>query len=72
MIEPHEIFNRAWDVLVEHAGALDDEDMRTDFVRAFLDRPQLQEWRFGGKLGSGASSGGTTAGTTSTATPRIA
>jgi hypothetical protein len=51
-MEPHEIFNRAYDILVLHAGALDDEDTRTDFVVAFT-RKLTEEWRFQGKLGSG-------------------
>ncbi len=48
-----EIFHCAWDILVLHAGAADAEDSRTDFVIAFTERRSVQEWRFGGKLGSG-------------------
>jgi hypothetical protein len=52
-MDPVEVFNQAWDILTMHAGALDDEDVRTDFVTSFLRNRRLTEWRFGGTLGMG-------------------
>jgi hypothetical protein len=51
-MEPAEIFNRAYDILVLHAGAVDDEDHRTDFVCTYMDT-RATEYRFGGRLGFG-------------------
>lgn len=55
---PEEIFNKAWDILVEHAGASKDPDNRANFVQAYTtwgknESYSATEWRFGGYLGFG-------------------
>lgn len=51
---PEEIFGKAWDILVEHAGASKDPENREAFIRAFVcNKPRADEWRFGGYLGMG-------------------
>lgn len=53
-MEPATIFQKAWDILVEHAGASKDPDARTSFVHAYTERKfPASEWRFGGHLGFG-------------------
>lgn len=51
---PEEIFGKAWDILVEHAGASTDPMNRETFIMAYLapTYPAI-EWRFGGYLGFG-------------------
>jgi hypothetical protein len=51
---PEEVFNKVWDILVEHAGALDRGHYRETFVAAFLTaKHRAYEFRFGGHLGFG-------------------
>lgn len=48
------LYEQCWDILVEHAGALKNQDDRSTFVRAFLaEEHEATEWRFGGTLGFG-------------------
>lgn len=45
-MEPAVIFQKAWDILVEHAGASKDPDARTSFVHAYTERKfPASEWR---------------------------
>lgn len=50
---PEEIFNKAWDILVEHAGASKDPMWRPIFVDYFTKSRSHAEFRFGGYLGHG-------------------
>lgn len=50
---PQEIFNKAFDILVEHAGAVDGDWQRESFVRSYTTEPLTTEWRFQGTLGFG-------------------
>lgn len=52
-MEPREIFEKAYDILVEHAGAPAKDFWGESFIQAFVTRPLAMEWRFGGKLGFG-------------------
>jgi hypothetical protein len=52
-VTPEEIFNKAWDILVEHAGASKDPMWPPIFVNYFLEKRSNQEFRFGGTLGHG-------------------
>ncbi len=47
-------YERAWDILVQHAGAPKDPDTKLSFVEAFtqVEHPAI-EWRFQGLLGFG-------------------
>lgn len=49
---PEEIFDQAFDILVEHAGARDGDWQRKGFVDAFVNG-LTTEWRFQGLLGFG-------------------
>lgn len=50
---PEEIFEKVWDILVEHAGASRDPLDKVYFVQAHLSRPLCTEFRFCGTLGFG-------------------
>jgi hypothetical protein len=50
---PDEIFNKAWDILVEHAGASKDPMWRPIFVDYFVSSRSHAEFHFGGYLGFG-------------------
>jgi len=55
-MKPDEIFGKAWDILVEHAGASADPDNKANFVLNYTTKGQtynVTEWRFGGLLGFG-------------------
>lgn len=53
-MEPRDIFEKAYGILVAHAGAPSREQYMVDtFVDAFTTRPLAMEWRFGGNLGFG-------------------
>lgn len=53
-MSPEEIFSKAWDILVEHAGAVDGDWQRDSFVLSYTTEiPQTTEWRFQGLLGFG-------------------
>lgn len=51
-MNPKDIFNQVYDLLIEHVGASPSKDQRETFVMAFLDRSTI-EWRFCGNLGFG-------------------
>lgn len=52
-MEPTEIFNRVWNILVEHAGARKTSTWERDsFIRSFVNETNY-EWRFQGLLGFG-------------------
>ena len=57
LAQDDDLYHRAWDVLVQHAGAHDPHGhQRENFVRAACQREKmhrLTEYRFGGSLGFG-------------------
>lgn len=51
---PAFIYEKAYQILCEHAGAQASEREKQCFIQAFLDEKHLtSEYRFGGKLGQG-------------------
>lgn len=56
MINGRELYERCWDILVEHAGASKDPREKECFVRTCLEKNayySLREYRFCGSLGFG-------------------
>ncbi len=52
-MEPREIFEKAYSILVEHAGAPDNADQVATFTGYYLDSRSNAEFRFCGLLGFG-------------------
>lgn len=52
-MDPKDIFNKAYDILVEHAGASNLDHYREAFVEYFVTERHTTEWRFLGNLGFG-------------------